>query len=128
MSDAQWHLYKNFTKSEFDCKETGENGMNHEFMLKLQYLRTVYKKPMVVTSGFRSVNHSIEKSKARPGVHTTGYAADIAVSHSDAHELLRCAFYVGFAGIGVNQKGNARFIHIDDAPVTDWPRPNVWSY
>ena len=29
-------------------------------------------------------------------------------------------------GIGVNQKGNARFLHIDVKE--DSPRPNIWSY
>ena len=35
----------------------------------------------------------------------------------------------GFTGIGVNQKGNSRFIHLDIADHSEErPRPTVWSY
>lgn len=33
-----WSKYPNFKQSEFDCKETGENDMQPEFMDKLQAL------------------------------------------------------------------------------------------
>jgi hypothetical protein len=35
----------------------------------------------------------------------------------------------GFKGIGVNQKGNGRFIHLDIGEMEDGrPRPHLWSY
>lgn len=49
-----WSKYPNFSKREFDCKETGENEVQARFMDKLQALRTEYGKPMVITSGYRS--------------------------------------------------------------------------
>lgn len=128
MTCAQWHLYPNFTAAEFDCQETGENNMQHEFIQKLQKLRSEFGKPIVISSGFRSVKHSMEKKKTKPGVHSSGYAADITISRGDAHELLRLAFLIGFSGIGVQQKGSGRFLHLDDAPAADWPRPMIWSY
>jgi hypothetical protein len=33
---------------------------------------------------------------------------------------------MGFTGIGVQQKGSRRFIHLD--VLQNPPRPNVWSY
>lgn len=60
-----WSKYPNFSKREFDCKETGENRMTVEFMDKLQELRTRYGKPMRITSGYRSPQHSIEAAKAQ---------------------------------------------------------------
>jgi len=126
---ANWTAYPNFSKEEFDCKHTGKNEMQHSFMDKLQALRTAYGKPMKITSGYRDASHPIEARKAKPGAHATGMAADIAVSHTDAHEVLRIAFELGFTGIGVQQKGGGRFIHLDTIENNpDQPRPHVWSY
>lgn len=120
-----WSKYPNFSKTEFDCKETGENEMQVRFMGKLQALRTEYAKPMVITSGYRSPRHSIERRKAKPGAHASGLACDIAVgAGQDVYDLLALALAHGFTGIGVSQKtGMARFLHIDILP-----RSAVWSY
>ena len=50
---ANFDLYPNFSKAEFDCKHTGKNEMKHSFMSKLQALRTAYGKPMIISSGLR---------------------------------------------------------------------------
>lgn len=119
-----WSKYPNFAKSEFDCKETGENGMQHEFMQLLQALRTRYGKPMVITSGYRSPRHSVEARKAQPGTHAQGIACDVLVSGGDALLIVKIAIDLGFTGIGVSQKaGSPRFIHLDIAP-----RHAIWSY
>lgn len=126
---ANWQLYPNFTKREFDCKHSGHNEMQHSFMAKLQALRTAFGKPMRITSGYRHATHPIEVKKRVPGAHATGLAADIAVSHADAHQLLKLAFELGFTGIGVQQKGGGRFIHLDTIEGNaSQPRPHVWSY
>lgn len=119
-----WNRYPNFSKSEFDCKETGENEMQAEFMGKLQALRVRYGKPMRITSGYRSARHSIEARKAEPGTHAQGIACDIGVHGADALLLVKLALDMGFTGIGVSQKsGGSRFIHLDIAP-----RIAIWSY
>ena len=125
-----WGKYEpEFTKEEFDCKETGENEMRPEFMDALHRLRIAYGKPMVVTSGYRSPRHSIEARKYKAGAHAKGIACDVAVSGDNAMELLHLALAHGFSGVGVNQKGSSRFIHLDLGTVADGlPRPNIWSY
>lgn len=100
--------------------------MNPDFLKKLQQLRTAFAKPMRITSGYRCPQHPVEVKKAAPGVHSTGCAADIAIQGADAYEVLRLAFHFGFTGIGVQQKGTGRFIHLDTS--TSPPRPTVWSY
>lgn len=120
---AQWDLYPNFSKDEFNCHETGENDMQHEFMMRLQQLRTAYAKPMIISSGYRSPRHSIEARKANPGTHAQGIAADILVRGPDAIRLLEMAIRMGFNGIGVQQKGDGRFIHLDTRDI-----PAIWSY
>jgi len=100
--------------------------MKADFMLKLQTLRSVYGKPMRVTSGYRCPEHPIEAKKSKPGAHASGCAVDIGVDGADAHQLLKLALAAGFTGVGVQQKGTGRFIHLDtlDSPL----RPTVWSY
>ena len=65
-----WSKEVNFDEAEFRCTQTGECRMQPDFMRKLQALREEYGKPLTITSGYRSPQHSIEASKAAPGVHT----------------------------------------------------------
>ena len=48
----------------------------------------------------------------------------------DAFEILTEALAVGFTGIGVKQKGEHRFLHLDDLGLGEHttPRPAIWSY
>jgi uncharacterized protein YcbK (DUF882 family) len=121
-----WNDYPNFSASEFDCTHCGENHMKAVFLEKLQQLRTKRGKSMRVTSGYRCPEHPIEARKEKPGAHASGEAADIACDGQEAYELLKLAFELGFTGIGVSQKGSARFVHLDT--IEGSPRPNVWSY
>ena len=126
---VNWENYPNFKKEEFDCKHSGKNEMKADFMEKLQQLRTAYGKPMRITSGFRDSTHPIEAKKARAGAHASGKAADIGVDREDAYTLLKMALEIGFTGIGIQQKGGGRFIHLDtieNGP--EFLRPTIWSY
>jgi uncharacterized protein YcbK (DUF882 family) len=121
-----WGRYPNFKESEFACKHCGKTQMEPDFMHRLQSLRNRYGKPMTITSGYRCPDHPIEKAKTSPGPHSTGQAADIAVSGADAHRLLSISLELNFTGIGVQQKGDKRFIHLDT--LTSNQRPTIWSY
>lgn len=119
-----------FVRSEFACKHCGENKMDDQFLEELDTLRHEYGAPLVVSSGYRCPDHNSKvSSTGRTGPHTTGRAADLAVDRGNAHKLLRLAMNRGFTGIGVQQKGGARFIHLDNLPnAPGQPRPTVWSY
>jgi zinc D-Ala-D-Ala carboxypeptidase len=121
-----WDKYPNFSENEFKCSHCGKVDMQPAFMARMQQLRNMYGKPIVISSGYRCPEHPIEAAKATPGVHAMGIAADVVVSGTDAYEILKHAFTLGFAGIGVQQKGGGRFIHLDI--MRSVPRPNVWSY
>ncbi len=106
-----------------------QDGMHSEFMEKLTNLRADWGQPMTVTSAYRCPNHPIEAKKAKPGTHSTGRAVDIAVQGNDAYALLCAALGHGFTGIGVQQKGNGRFLHLDNLKEGEgWTRPTIWSY
>jgi zinc D-Ala-D-Ala carboxypeptidase len=126
---VDWSRYRNFKKSEFDCRHTGRNEMKPEFMERLQELRNLYGRPMVVSSGYRDPSHPIEARKQEPGAHSTGRACDIAIQGGEALQLMALAVHVGFTGVGVQQKGDGRYLHLDDLPhQNNRPRPWLWSY
>ena len=123
-----WAKYPNFSRQEMSCKcGCNSEGIQPALMDKLQELRTAYGKPMRITSGYRCPKHPVEASKSVPGAHALGLAADIGVQGAEAHKVLELALKHGFSGIGVQQKGSGRFIHVDVA-TTELPRPTVWSY
>ena len=113
---------KYFDISEFDCKETGENEMNALFLSMLDKLREDCGFPFVITSGYRSVNHSAEINKLNGGgTHTKGIAADIAVSGgSQRMKVVKEALSMGFSGVGVANG----FVHVD---IRD-SIPVIWTY
>lgn len=122
---AQWDKYPNFTKAEFDCKHTGENNMQHEFMEKLQAIRTEYGKSMKVTSGFRSVKHPIEAKKSHSnGEHTQGYCADISCDNgADRFKLVQLALRHGISRIGIAKT----FLHLGIGG-KGLPNNVIWEY
>lgn len=123
--NAIWLLYPNFTKAEFDCKETGENNMQHEFMVKLQAIRSEFGKPLKVTSGFRSKRHSVELKKTTSnGEHTQGMCADIYCDNSaDRFRLVQLALKHGITRIGIAKN----FLHLGIGGV-GLPNNVIWEY
>lgn len=112
---------KYFKLSEFDCKETGENEMNSEFLMRLDLLREACCFPLVVTSGYRSNQHSIEIRKEKPGTHAQGIAADLKVASGwHRRRIVEAAISLGFNGIGVHKD----FVHVDDRK----SQPVLWCY
>ncbi len=122
-----WGKYPNFKAAEFRCSHCGAEGIKEGVVAKLQAMRTEYGKPMRITSGYRCPQHPIEARKSTPGAHALGLAADIGVEGAEAHRILGLALKHGFTGIGVQQKGAGRFIHVDIRN-GELPGPTVWSY
>jgi zinc D-Ala-D-Ala carboxypeptidase len=122
---AQWGKYPNFKKAEFDCKATGENNMQHEFMEKLQAIRTEYGKSMQITSGFRSTKHPVEAKKSHSnGEHTQGFCADVACDNSaDRFRLVQLALKHGITRIGVAKT----FLHLGIGGA-GLPNNVIWEY
>jgi zinc D-Ala-D-Ala carboxypeptidase len=113
--------FKYFRLSDFDCQETGENEMDLDFIRDLDELRDSCGFPFVVTSGYRSREHSIEAKKATPGTHARGIAADIKINNGHERMLIVWrAMEMGFNGIGVAQT----FVHVDKRIST----PVMWVY
>ena len=127
-----WSKYPNFSPDEFKC-QCGCNGLviSERLIDVLQSIRDEYGRSMSIPSGYRCSAHPVESRKiergGKPGTHYSGMACDVGVSGKDAYDLLKlmCADD-RVKGIGVNQKGASRFLHMDVKE--DGNRPNIWSY
>ena len=115
--------FRYFDIEDFACQQTGENDIRWDFVSALDDLRGVCGFPFIVTSGYRSPLHSIEAAKEKPGRHTFGNAADIAVSNgAERYAIVSNAIKLGvFRGIGVAKT----FIHVD---TRETDTPVIWTY
>jgi uncharacterized protein YcbK (DUF882 family) len=120
-----WSDYPYFTKAEFDCKHSGKNEMQPEFMAKLQLLREKYGRPIQITSGYRHPTHPVEARKGHTtGEHTRGTCADIAcTSGAERYEIIRLALQLGFSRIGISKT----FVHLGIGGA-GLPAPVIWEY
>jgi uncharacterized protein YcbK (DUF882 family) len=117
--------FKYFKLEDFDCQETGDNEMNVEFIHKLDQLREACGFPFIITSGFRSKDHSIEKRKEKAGTHAQGIAADIrARNGNERYKIVEEAIKLGFTGVGIART----FIHVDSRIVGADKAPVMWCY
>ena len=114
----------NFSRAELTCKcGCGRMEIPLEFVLMLERVRARVGFPMRISSGYRCPDYNERiSSTGRDGPHTKA-AVDVAVSGKDALRVLLAALREGFTGIGVQQKGTGRFIHLDRRV-----DPTIWSY
>lgn len=119
-----------FRAAEFACTCCNENRMDEQFLVELDELRHRYGKPLIVSSGYRCPKHNRRvSSTGDDGPHVTGRATDFRIDRGNAYRLLQIALEMKFTGIGVQQKGNVRFLHLDNLPnAAGQPRPTIWSY
>ncbi len=120
--------WPHFSVQELASRDTGILEMESEFLDRLQELRARFKRPMIITSGYRTPEENARKSTTgHTGPHTTGRAVDVKVTNAkDRYELIALALDCGFTGVGVAKS----FIHLDDVPKGNpvIPRPAVWVY
>lgn len=117
---------KYFTAKELRCQETGEEGMEQVFIDLLDAIREECGFPFVVTSGYRSPEHSIEKRKEKAGSHAMGCAIDILATSQQKYKIMEVAKKHGITRFGINKV----FIHMDIADRYDsrFPADVVWAY
>lgn len=121
-----------FTEKELKCKHTGEYKFDDDFLALLTKIRIECGFAFPITSGYRSEKHPIEARKiyngGKAGAHSTGKAVDIQCAGEEAMKIIEVAIKHGIKRIGVAQKGNMRFIHIDSCTEEDGFPAAIWSY
>jgi hypothetical protein len=128
-----WNELQFFERREFLCPCCESEGMDSDFLRKLDDIRRRLNFPLPVTSGYRCPDYNDKISTTgRNGPHTTGKAADLSLMGRQAFQFVQQASLGGwFTGIGLRQHGahTKRFIHVDDLPSGDGRfRPTVWTY
>ena len=117
-----WMHYPNFSESEFRCSHCGECNIDEGVVSRLQDIRASLNFPLPITSGYRCPTHNnAVSSTGLTGPHTTGMAVDVGLDRLNARLFLELAIQQ-FNGIGIQQKGEGRFIHVD---LLD---QRIWSY
>jgi len=101
-------LSEHFWLSEFECRD-GSNFVEHELVLKLEELRKLIGLPIIINSGYRSLEYNRSIGSDDTSQHILGRAVDIQKFYldDDAFELI--AKLVGFKGIGIYDN----FYHLD---------------
>ena len=72
-------MTKNFNDSEFKCKHCGELKISSELVAVLELVRLKFRKPVVITSGYRCSVHNKAVGGSPSSKHLSGIAADIKV-------------------------------------------------
>ena len=126
--------YKYFSWNELKCRcgkcDSTGHEMKKELMEPLIVLRETMDFPFTVSSAYRCPTHNNQVSGTGfKGPHTTGLAIDITIGWKRAYDFLQEVYAMRvFTGIGINQKGSGRFIHLDVLDPVKYGRPTIWSY
>jgi len=124
------NIIQSFTFDEMACKNCphcgGVSDMNEHFMMKLQQLRDACGFALPVNSGFRCAQKNIDCKGHTGSAHLTGEGADLRVDRDKARLVIQKAIEMGFS-VGIQQKGNSRFVHVD-TKIRKSGKANLWSY
>lgn len=104
-------LAEHFSETELACRCCGRLQVHPELVSKLETLRRLAGKPVLVNSGYRCPAHNRAVGGAANSYHLKGMAADIRVPGLVLAELNKLAQQAGFTGIGTYPSQG--FIHVD---------------
>jgi len=105
-----------FTNKEMDCSCGCEKTVASELLVRLEALRALLDKPLLVTSGARCETHNREVGGKQHSWHLKGLAVDIACVDSNLRvDIIRNASKLRFNGIGIAKT----FIHLDLRPESE---------
>jgi uncharacterized protein YcbK (DUF882 family) len=103
---------ENFSLHEFQCKDGSELvKVDEKLVEKLQKLRDMVGKPIVIHSGYRTPEYNKKVGGANESQHVEGTAADISIKGMNVEDLAKLAEKIGFDGIGIYVKQS--FVHVD---------------
>jgi len=116
-------MSKYFKEAELKCSHCDEYVFNAEFLNILNRVRSLFNKPIYITSGYRCKEHNKAVGGKANSAHTKGLAVDIKCENSlDRYHLMRIFLDLGINRIGVGSD----FLHIDVSE--NLPSPRMWTY
>jgi hypothetical protein len=115
-----------FLWSELECKcGCGNRFIQREAIHKLQLMRNLLGKPIIINSAARCPIHNTTVGGAPKSQHratesrpSTAFDISLRGQTNSKYELITLAKQVGFRGLGTNYKS---FVHVDNRKV-----PAIW--
>lgn len=105
-------------------EEVNLKKLDDKMKIFLKYLEKECQHELIITSGYRSKDHYLERYKESPGEHTTGLAVDVvAIGGEAVYTIVNNAMRLGCLRIGINRKKNFVHLGLDSTRVT-----SIWTY
>ena len=92
-------LTPHFKLREFQSPDTKEVILHRELVKRLQRVRNEIKKPIIITSGYRTEKHNFLVGGELNSQHRVGCAVDISTVNHDIRKLKSCLKNEGFKQI-----------------------------
>lgn len=120
MTSYETRLSRNFSSKELACPCCGTCDVSPLLVTRLQALRDIVKRPLVVNSGFRCKKHNEEIQGQKFSQHLRGRAVDISTKDftPEALDSLHKLCDSMFEGFGRYET----FVHLDvrEGPSARW--------
>ena len=105
-------INKNFTLDEFKCPCCGEIDISTILIDKLQQLRDLINKPIIITSGYRCQHYNKSVGGYSHSPHLTGEASDIQIKGMSPTTIAGIAQRISYIRLGIYPN----HLHIDIRP------------
>ena len=124
--DGNKKVATNFTAAEFHDAYTDEFKIDDKLIEYIQKIRDHFKKPVIITSGYRDVNYNSQVGGAFNSLHTQGKACDFYISGIDVLTIAKYAESIGILGklglsiVGENKQGTSYHFRGTYADLLSW--------
>ena len=109
LANRDYYVRPHFKISEFMCPCCNKVVLDSALVEKLEQLRAIFNKPIIVTSGYRCKNYNKKVGGYYRSRHLKGDAADVKVLYVDYSDYVKAAIEI-FPRVGVYHE---KFIHVD---------------
>lgn len=113
-NDSTKYISSHFKINEFKCNDgSDEIRIDTELVAILEMVRNAFKKPVVITSAYRTLAYNKQVGGASSSKHLDGMAADIIVNETTATQVFTylCSVMPNWGGIILYK--NKNFVHVD---------------
>ena len=116
-TDVKEWFWKDFKPIEIASRGDGSILVDYQALDKLQLLRELMERPLIINSAYRDPIHNARIGGAPKSSHKEGHAFDISTVGLNKEALIYNARKVGFRGFGLNYN---TFLHVDCGRAREW--------
>ena len=108
--------WKYFTRKELSSKDDGSFVTNADALDKLERMRIIMAKPLIINSAYRSPIHNKKIGGKPNSMHVQGRAFDVSIKGHNPVALHQAAVEAGFTGFGFART----YLHVDTGAKRYW--------